>query len=414
MRNLRNGLAAVAVAAGLGAGALCLPATPALATDSGATQPMYRLYNPNSGEHFYTKNGAERDMLVRLGWRSEGTGWTAPTKSDTPVYRLYNPNAGDHHYTTSLAEKNHLVSVGWRYEGIGWYSSDTKAVPLYRQYNPNAKAGAHNYTTSKGESDHLVQVGWRYEGIAWYGVDTSKAAGETVTAQGQFGEGCTWTLYGDGKLEISPTDGKTGTMANLWETFVFSLEDSSQTLIDLSKVTSIVIDKGVKAPVDSNRLFSSDDGYINVAYFSSLKSIDVSNLDVSDVEDATAMFEDCSSLTGIIGLDKWDTGNFKNMGGMFYGCSSLSDLTPLSGWDVSNVTVMANEFEGCSSLTDLAPLSAWNVSNVTDMRGMFYRCTLLSDATPLNFWNLSSSGTEVSGMFEGCAAGIKTPTWYQG
>lgn len=77
MGRLRDGFAAVAVAAGLGAGALCLPATPALATDSGATQPMYRLYNPNSGEHFYTKNGAERDMLVGLDWRSEGTGWTS-------------------------------------------------------------------------------------------------------------------------------------------------------------------------------------------------------------------------------------------------------------------------------------------------------------------------------------------------
>lgn len=134
------------------------------------TQVMYRLYNPNSSEHFYTSSTVERDHLVSVGWRSEGIGWIAPEKSKTPVYRLYNKNAGDHHYTTSEVEKDHLVSVGWSYEGIGWYSDDEKTVPVYRQYNPNATSGSHNYTTSKYENDSLVKNGWRAEGIGWYAV----------------------------------------------------------------------------------------------------------------------------------------------------------------------------------------------------------------------------------------------------
>ena len=134
------------------------------------TVDMYRIYNPNSGEHFYTANVAEKDKLVKLGWRYEGIGWKAPVKSNTPVYRLYNPNAGDHHYTRSIDERDYLVSLGWKYEGIGWYSDDAESVPLYRQYNPNAKAGNHNYTASKSENDWLVGLGWRYEGIGWYGV----------------------------------------------------------------------------------------------------------------------------------------------------------------------------------------------------------------------------------------------------
>ena len=134
------------------------------------TVDMYRLYNPNSGEHFYTANVAEKDKLVKLGWRYEGIGWKAPVKSNTPVYRLYNPNAGDHHYTRSIDERDYLVSLGWKYEGIGWYSDDAESVPLYRQYNPNAKAGNHNYTASKSENDWLVGLGWRYEGVGWYGV----------------------------------------------------------------------------------------------------------------------------------------------------------------------------------------------------------------------------------------------------
>lgn len=135
------------------------------------TVAMQRLYNPNSGEHFYTANTHERDSLVRVGWRYEGVGWIAPSKSAVPVYRLYNANAGDHHYTMNSNERDSLVKAGWKYEGIGWYSDGSKRVPLYRQYNPNAKAGAHNYTVNKNENDTLViGYGWRAEGIAWYAV----------------------------------------------------------------------------------------------------------------------------------------------------------------------------------------------------------------------------------------------------
>ncbi len=148
--------------------------------------PMHRLYNPNSGEHFYTKDLNENDTLVELGWKSEGIGWVAPIDNiagNRPVYRLYNPNAGDHHYTMNENEKNVLTSIGWKYEGIGWYSYDNNAntsikstvdtiVPdeavVLREYNPNAKAaGAHNYTLNQAENDFLVSVGWLDEGTAW-------------------------------------------------------------------------------------------------------------------------------------------------------------------------------------------------------------------------------------------------------
>ena len=132
--------------------------------------PMYRLYNPNSGEHFYTSDFAERSNLISLGWNDENIGWYAPAHSDTPVYRLYNPNAGEHHYTTDINERDHLISLGWNDEDIGWYSDDFERVPLYRQYNPNEFANNHNYTTSLDENDWLVSLGWQAEDIGWYGV----------------------------------------------------------------------------------------------------------------------------------------------------------------------------------------------------------------------------------------------------
>lgn len=149
---------------------------------------MYRLYNPNSGEHFYTASLAEAKSVVEAGWQWEGVGWVAPKTSKTPVYRLY--SGADHHYTASVEERDWLIDQGWKSEGIGWYSDDAKGVALLRQFNPNVdpsaatnNSGSHNYTTSKAENDHLVSVGWRAEGIGWYGakVATQPISGFWVT-----------------------------------------------------------------------------------------------------------------------------------------------------------------------------------------------------------------------------------------
>jgi len=137
--------------------------------DSPETQVMYRLYNPYSGEHFYTASISERDDVVAAGWTDEGIGWIAPMEGD-PVYRVYNSFAGEHHYTLSVEERDNLVAAGWTDEGIGWYSDPNKSVPLYREYNPYMFSCNHNYTTSREEHDGLVALGWHDEGVAWYGV----------------------------------------------------------------------------------------------------------------------------------------------------------------------------------------------------------------------------------------------------
>ena len=141
---------------------------------------MYRLYNPNSGEHFYTGSYEEFDNLWNLGWEDEGIGWVAPSYSNYPVYRLYNSNAGEHHFTLSASERDGLVAIGWKYEGIGWYSADPSwsgAAPLYREYNPNAFANNHNYTIGIDEHNYLTSIGWRNEGIGWYAISGFTAAG---------------------------------------------------------------------------------------------------------------------------------------------------------------------------------------------------------------------------------------------
>ena len=162
-------------------------ATIAFSDEASAAQNMHRLYNPNSGEHFYTATNGEKNNLVKVGWRYEGIGWTAPDKG-ADVYRLYNPNAGDHHYTTNLAEKNNLVKVGWRYEGVGWKSDSYKGVVLHRAYNPNARSGSHNYTSNKSEQNMLIKAGWKNEGTAWYGMNPNQQMNITVIHKGSDGK----------------------------------------------------------------------------------------------------------------------------------------------------------------------------------------------------------------------------------
>lgn len=201
-------LAAIALAAVITAGAVPVSAAPAgSVTESSSEEgfvnnagikPVYRVYNPHSGEHFYTASAGEKNHLASIGWRDEGIAWyepednmTNPVKGTTgdPIYRLYNPNSGDHHYTTNYKEANSLYRAGWSYDEAeiisghpgGFYDSQYyNFIPVYRQYNPHAKTGAHNFTTSTSERNHLVKLGWRDEGVAWYAVTKKRLSDFTA------------------------------------------------------------------------------------------------------------------------------------------------------------------------------------------------------------------------------------------
>lgn len=125
---------------------------------------VYRLWNPNSYEHFYTTNIGEANSLVRGGWSYEQIGWLAPKKG-TPVFRLYNPNDGDHVFTAKMKERLALEKYGWRYECVAFFSDDKKQLPVRRFYKEHE---GHMYTTDAIEIDALRKAGWDDEGIAFY------------------------------------------------------------------------------------------------------------------------------------------------------------------------------------------------------------------------------------------------------
>ena len=74
---------------------------------------------------------------------------------------------------------------------------------------------------------------------------------------------------------------------------------------------------------------------------------DLSNWDVSKVENMISMFLDCKKFKGK-GLENWDVSNVKKMNYMFDNCIKFN--CDLSKWDVSNVIDMNNMFYNCLSL----------------------------------------------------------------
>ncbi len=142
--------------------------------DADSTVVMYRLYNPNNHEHFYTSSTKERDHLVKIHWGNyEGPAWKAPTNTGKLVYRLYNKGLRDHHYTASWNEVKWLTkNYGWTYEGPAWRSANKNNHPVYRLFLKGVTSGSHHYTSSWKEVQWLTKnYGWKYEGVGWYGAD---------------------------------------------------------------------------------------------------------------------------------------------------------------------------------------------------------------------------------------------------
>ena len=125
---------------------------------------VYRLYNPNLQEHFYTTSDNEKSKLTKLGWVDEGSTWLSPKnphEDSFPVYRLYNKKTGRHLFTPQVEEKDYLVSKGWEYEKIAFYTSC--GLTFYRYLNP--KNGDHLFTYDENEISRIIAAGWIREKI---------------------------------------------------------------------------------------------------------------------------------------------------------------------------------------------------------------------------------------------------------
>ena len=199
--------------------------------------------------------------------------------------------------------------------------------------------------------------------------------------------------------------GDGGVVANPNSGYLFSQFTQVKTInltnLDTSNVTHM------------NHLFNFCENLIN---------LDLSNFDTSKVKSMAAMFSVNRNLESINFGNKFDTSNVTNMGSMFNTCSSLTSLDlsnfntsqvtnmsfmfvgfpnielNLSGFDTSNVTNMMSMFE--SSKLSTLDLSSFDTSNVTIMTWMFSGSTNLQTIYVGHKW--STDGTDTYLMFNNC------------
>ena len=120
--------------------------------------------------------------------------------------------------------------------------------------------------------------------------------------------------------------------------------------------------------IDTSKI--TDMSYLFDRELSKIKNINISNWDVSNVENMHSMFIYCENFEGK-GLENWDVSNVKDMGHMFKGCTNFD--ADLSSWDVSNVTTMSEMFYYCKKFTGKG-LEKWNISKVKNTDDMFWYC----------------------------------------
>ncbi len=131
---------------------------------------------------------------------------------------------------------------------------------------------------------------------------------------------------------------------------------------------------------------------------SKLPTLDLSNFDTSNVTSMRLMFSGCKKLTSTDLVDSFNTGNVTDMRNMFSSCESLTALD-FSGFDTRNVTQISRMFSSAKSLTSL-DLRSFDTSKVTDMTQMFDNCNSLTslDVTSFN----TSNVTTMYYMFSTC------------
>jgi hypothetical protein len=138
--------------------------------------PIYRFYNWKNGDHFYTANEMEKDLVIQSpDFIHEGPLFYAfqePVDGALPAYRFYDNATGNHFYTINSQEKDMVaVSPQFSFEGAAFYAypqPSADAFPVYRFYD--IQTGAHFYTINEQEKAGILSSLSQlfYEGVAFY------------------------------------------------------------------------------------------------------------------------------------------------------------------------------------------------------------------------------------------------------
>ena len=131
---------------------------------------------------------------------------------------------------------------------------------------------------------------------------------------------------------------------------------------------------------------------------SKLQSLNTSKWVFSNLTNADSMFSNCQVLTKL-DTSNWGMGKVIYFGFLFNNCYALTSLN-VSKWDTSNANIFNAMFNECVNLTNI-DVSNWKTSNVTQAVNTFLDCKKLTQVAVQN-WDMSNV-SQLSGMFAYCS-----------
>lgn len=163
------------------------------------------------------------------------------------------------------------------------------------------------------------------------------------------------------KSNIKSLDSLTA-KANILGYNTIKIDEDLYAVEDANSIT-ICSESQIKLPEDSEAMFCG----------TKFRSIELREVDTSDVENMTLMFSSCESTK--IDFSNFDTSKVTNMHCMFGGCK-VKELD-LSSFNTSKVKKMDYMFD-CCSLHSIN-LTSFDTYNVTNASYMFYNFKLAED-----------------------------------
>lgn len=151
-----------------------------------AGSPVYRLFNPELGLHFYTieeDDSVSDSEFSNSGYQLEGSSFTAVlpnAEGSEEVYRFFNETTGGYLYTTNEAERDSIQAnmSDLTFQGIAFNAYETQiedSIPIYRFFERTT--GVHFYTSDEVERESIEAnlPNYSFEGIAYYALPGNAA-----------------------------------------------------------------------------------------------------------------------------------------------------------------------------------------------------------------------------------------------
>lgn len=133
-------------------------------------------------------------------------------------------------------------------------------------------------------------------------------------------------------------------------------------------------------------------------YDDELTSLDLSNFDLENLENAESMFGFCTKLEKITFKNGTKTKNLKSIYDIFYHCESLKNINT-EIFSINKISSLYQVFQGCYSLESI-DMSSFDFSNVDSIQNIFSDCINLKS---INFLNINTSKlTSTINAFSNC------------